>query len=185
MGTRTWSVVSGGGSINSSGLYTPPYGVGSATIQAAVGTATGKTTVTFSGQAQWYSSTDGSWNANGIWEDSSSEAVIASPPGLRGIPGDTVLFSSATGNLARLDGASPSIAAITFNNSSKNYTISQGSGGVLHFADRGNNATVTISSGKHAISAPVALDSSVVILPAAGSQLNISGGISGADQRQR
>ncbi|HTV47097.1 MAG TPA: RICIN domain-containing protein, partial [Phycisphaerae bacterium] len=44
--TFTWSVTSGGGSINSSGLYTAPGSGGYATVQAASGSVTGNTNVT-------------------------------------------------------------------------------------------------------------------------------------------
>ena len=42
----TWSETSGVGSIDSSGLYTAPYGTGSATIQAAVGGVSNTATIT-------------------------------------------------------------------------------------------------------------------------------------------
>jgi autotransporter-associated beta strand protein len=174
-----WSIVAGEGSINGSGLYSPPYADGSATVQAASGGVTGTASVTYSGQAQWNSSTGGSWSTSGDWTDTASGTTIA-PPGLRGIVGDTVLFGSATGTTASLDGTDPSLAAITFDNSGASYTISQGSGGVLHLADGGNSASITVSSGSHTISAPVELDSSLAVLPAAGSRLTISGGITGA-----
>jgi len=44
--TMTWSVISGGGTINSSGLYTAPSAAGSATVQAAGGGFTKTTSVT-------------------------------------------------------------------------------------------------------------------------------------------
>jgi autotransporter-associated beta strand protein len=173
----TWSVV-GGGSIGVNGLYTPPYADGSATVQAASGVVTGTTSVTYSGQAEWNSSTDGSWSTNGNWKDTASGTSIT-PPGLRGVGGDTILFGSATGSTVRLDGADPSITAIAFDNSSTSFTISQGTGGVLHLANSGGSASITVSSGSHTISAPVELDSSLVLLPAVGSQLTIDGGIIG------
>ena len=88
-------------------------------------------------------------------------------PGPRGVAGDTVLFSSAAGSTVRLDGADPSIAAITFS-SSTSFTIAAGSGGVLHLANGGSGARITVSSGSHTISAPVELDSNLTVLPAAG-----------------
>ena len=42
----TWSVISGGGTINSSGLYTAPSTAGTATVQAAGGGFTKTTSVT-------------------------------------------------------------------------------------------------------------------------------------------
>jgi autotransporter-associated beta strand protein len=77
-----------------------------------------------------------------------------------------------------LDGASPSLADVTFTSTSSQ-TIAQGSGGSLQLANGTGSATLTVSAGTATISAPVALASNVVVLPAAGAELTISGGISG------
>ncbi len=46
--------------------------------------------------------------------------------------------------------------------------------------NNGNSpALLTVSAGTHTIGAPTVLDSNVTLLPAAGSQLTISGGLSG------
>ena len=179
----TWSVVSGGGSIDSSGVYTPPYAAGSATIRAAVATATGTASVTYSAQAEWNSSPDGSWNTNGNWNDSLSGASI-NPPGLRGLAGDTVLFASAAaGNTARLDGADPSLAGVTFNNAAMGYTIAQGSGGGLTLQGGGTPsgpATVTVMAGNDIISAPLHLAGDTTFSAAAASSLTVNGAIDGS-----
>ena len=173
----TWSVT-GPGSINSSGLYTPPYSTGSATVRAVGGGLSAAANVTFSGQAEWNSSADGPWSGSRNWKDTAAGATIA-PPGLRGIAGDTVLFASASGGTATLDGVSPSVAGITFNSSACGYTIASGTGGTLRLANGGSDASIIVSSGSHTISSPVALDSSVQIALASDSTLIISGTISG------
>jgi autotransporter-associated beta strand protein len=90
-------------------------------------------------------------------------------------------FDSTTGATVNLDGESPSFADVMF--SGTGYTIAQhGSGGTLQLANGANSATLTIAAGSDTISAPVALQSNVNVLPAAGSQLTISGGIGGAGQ---
>ena len=181
IGSPTWSVVSGGGSINSEGLYTPPYADGSATVLAAIGAATGTATVTYSGQAVWNSSTSGSWNTNSNWMDTSGTAIVS--PGVRGLAGDTVLFDSAAGNIARLDGADPSLAAITFNNLTIGYTIAQGSGGALTLQAGGahsGSATVSVLAGNDAISAPLHLATNTVFSIASASSLTVSGAIDGS-----
>jgi autotransporter-associated beta strand protein len=48
--------------------------------------------------------------------------------------------------------------------------------------DGAGTATLTVSGGMHTISAPLVLESNVVLLPAGGSQLTISGGIGGPGQ---
>jgi autotransporter-associated beta strand protein len=173
----TWSVLAGSGSI-SGGLYSPAYANGSATVQAASGGVTATAGVTISGEAQWNSAAGGSWTNSGDWVDSSSQSIIAAP-GVRGIAGDTALFASTTASTITLDGASPILAGITFNSGSEGYTIGPGTGGALHLANGGNSASIAVSGGSQAISAPLALDSSVLVNPVAGSALGISGPISG------
>jgi autotransporter-associated beta strand protein len=176
----TWCVV-GVGNI-SDGLYTPPYASASATVRVVGGGLAATAGVTCSGQALWNSSIGvGSWNASGDWENSIAQNVIAAP-GVRGVAGDTVLFSSsAAGSTITLDGAKPSLAGLTFNSGSNGYTIAQGTGdGTLRLDNGENSASIAVSEGSQAISAPLALDSSVLITPVSGSSLTISGVISGA-----
>ena len=173
----TWSVLTGSGSI-SSGLYSPAYASGSATLQAVSGGVAATAGVTISGQAQWNSAGGGSWSTSGDWVDSISQSVIAAP-GVRSIAGDTALFGATTASTITLDGASPSLAGITFNSGSEGYTIGQGTGGTLHLNNGGNSASIAVSGGSQEISAPLALDSSVLVAPVAGSRLGISGSVSG------
>jgi len=94
---------------------------------------------------------------------------------------DGIDFNSPAGATVGLDGESPTFATVTF--SGAGYTIAQqGSGGTLLLANGADSATLTVAAGEDTISAPVALQSNLVVLPAAGSQLTISGGISGAGQ---
>jgi autotransporter-associated beta strand protein len=172
----TWSLI-GNGSLTTGGLYTPPYASGTATIEATSGTLDETATVTFSGLARWVSSVAASWTAAGDWEDSVSGSVIADP-GLRGAVGDTVLFAPSAAGTVELNGASPSLGAITFQSGSDS-TIAQGAGGSLLLSNGASPATVTVAAGADTISAPLALESNVTLLPAAGSQLTLSGGISG------
>ena len=87
-------------------------------------------------------------------------------------------FDSTAGGTVNFDGVSPSFADVTF--SASGYSIGQqGSGGTLQLGSAASPATLTVAAGSDTISAPVALDNNVTILPAAGSQLTISGGISG------
>ncbi len=128
--------------------------------------------------AQWNSASGGSWNTDGNWTDA-SEAIVAAP-GVRGVAGDTIDFSSPIASAARLDGANPSVAAIVFNSSASGFTIAEGSGGILHLAAGASSATITVASGDQTIGAPVQLDSSLIVAPVAGTRLTISGGITGA-----
>ena len=79
-----------------------------------------------------------------------------------------------------LDGASPSLAAITFNTTGGGgYTIAQGSGGTLTLNGGGSAASVTVTSGTHAISAPITLatDANIAVTNG-GDSLTVSGAIS-------
>ena len=96
------------------------------------------------------------------------------------LSGSAVAFASTPGVAVNLDGASPSLAGVTFNGTG--YTIGQqGAGETLQLAGSAGPATLIVAAANSdTISAPVALESNVTVLPAAGSQLNISGGVSGA-----
>ncbi len=176
--TFTWSVV-GSGTIDSSGNFAPPYMAGSATVVATAGTVTGTYEVTFPGSAEWTSTTSGSWDSGTVWT-ATSQAGVADP-GLRDVAGDTVIFDTSSPVTVSLDGADPSVAGISFAGSGGD-EVAQGSGGTLQLDNGGSPATVAASAGSNTISAPVALLSNVVLAPAAGSQLNVSGNISGAGQ---
>ncbi len=147
----TWTLVSGPGTLTSGGLFTPPYANGSAVVRASSGGYSATATVTFSSQAQWNAATSSSWATSGNWKDSSTSAVLAAP-GIRGLTGDTVLFAATTVATVTLDGASPTLAGMTFNNATRGYTIAQGTGGSLTL-QASTSATVSVVAGSHAISA--------------------------------
>ena len=147
----TWSLI-GGGSLTAGGLYTPPYAFGTATVEAASGPTSGTAAVTFSGQAQWFSNTAAAWTTSGDWKDTVSGSAVAAP-GLRGIVGDTILLGPSALGAVDLNGASPSLGAVTFSGASGS-TIAQGTGGSLLMNDGGSPAAITVANGSHAISAP-------------------------------
>ena len=177
--TITWTLVSGPGSLTNTGLYTPPYATGSAVVQATSGAYSASANVTFSSEAQWNAASDDSWTTGGDWIDAfTSGALVA--PGVRGVTGDTVLFPTTP--LARLDGATPTLAAVIFNNAGASYGITQGSGGALTLqgALAGSGATVSVQAGNPAINAPVHLTSNTVVGAAASTTLTMMGPIDGA-----
>ena len=177
-----WSL-SGGGSISSTGVFTPVYTTGTETIQATSGSVNGSDLVTLPGPAQWAGASGASWNSANSWT-STTFGTTAEGPGLRSVSGDGVVFNTAGGGgTVNLNGASPSVANLTFN-STASYTIATGGtgGGTLQLANGSSPATLTVSAGSHTISAPLALGSNVTVVPAAGSQLTLSGGVSGAGE---
>jgi autotransporter-associated beta strand protein len=171
-----WSVV-GAGLIDSSGNYQPPYATGSAVVKATAGSISGQTTATFPGTAQWNAGSS-TW-AGGSWIGSVSTTAI-SPPGLRGVSGDMAQFATNGGTIS-LNGANPSLAGITFAGS-VGYTIASGIGGTLNLDNGANPVTISVTTGSHAITAPVTLRSSLNISAASGSILTIAGGITGNGQ---
>jgi autotransporter-associated beta strand protein len=172
----SWSLT-GPGSLSSGGLYTPAYAPGTATVQATSGSLNNTASAMVTGQARWDSATDASWGAGGSWADSVSGTTIAAP-GVRGIAGDTVLFTTVTGGTAALDGATPALAGIAFDNATTSYTIAPGSGGSVTLQSA-SGATVSVVSGNHSITAPLVLASATTFSSAASAKLTIGGNISG------
>ncbi len=174
--TITWTLVSGLGTLSSGGLYTPPYAGGSAAIRAASGSYNATATVDYSSLAQWNAAISSSWTTNGNWIDAFTSSALAAP-GVRGLTGDTLLFASAP--VARLDGANPTLASVTFNNAASGYGIIQGSGGSLTLQGA-NTATVSVLAGSPAINAPVHLASNAAFSAAASTALTMMGSIDGS-----
>ena len=94
------------------------------------------------------------------------------------ISGNDINFNAAGGATIDLNGESLSFASVTFSTDG-NAVAQQGSGGTLDLANGANSATLTVTGGSDTIAAPVDLQSNTSVLPAAGSQLIISGDISG------
>ena len=126
----------------------------------------------YSGQSTW-SGGNGSWGtlASGF---GSNWGTNQGSPGLdAGFTGvDTATVNGAGGTVS-LDGASPSLNALTLGGSGA-YTLAQGSGGSLTLA--GTTPGIT-ASGSHDISAPLVLASGTHV--AVTGTLDLSGAISG------
>ena len=107
-------------------------------------------------------------------------------PGLDGSlsAGDSATFGSAISAPATvsLDGASPSLSAIGFDNANA-YTLAQGRGGELTLkGDGGAAATLTVTSGNHCVAVPVTLASNVSVAVSHGSDsLTLAGTLAGAE----
>lgn len=166
-------------------------GLGTTSLSSQTVTANG---VAYGGNGIWTNSTGASWGTsgtmNGSWTTdgnalNTSTYANAALPGVDGSlsAGDTATFGSAIGATpasVTLDGASPSLSAITFNNSSAAYTLAQGSGGTLSLQ---SNANITDSNGSHTISAPVAFGASNsvgVAVTNSSDTLTMSGAITGS-----
>ena len=146
------------------------------------GTTINVSGVVYSGQSTWSGSGGGSWgtlanNFGANWSGGS--------PGLdpNFQSSDTATFAGAVASGAAtvtLGGASPSLAALAFNNVAASYTLASGSGGTLHMNNGAATATITNAAGSHTIAAPLALDGNAsVTVNNAGDTLTISGPVSG------
>jgi autotransporter-associated beta strand protein len=131
----------------------------------------------FSGSGMWSAAGGGSWGVNANWNDAASAGVHAAP-GTWGVAGDTATFASGGGTVT-LDGASPSVASITFNSTTGSFTLASGSGGTLHL-NGFVSAALTDAGGSHTIAAPLAFDSAAnATVNNVSDTLTISGPISG------
>jgi autotransporter-associated beta strand protein len=91
---------------------------------------------------------------------------------------NTVLANNTTGTVS-LDGAAPSLNAITFNTTGGGYTLDAGSGGALTLASASGNATIAATSGNHTIATDLTLSSAVATTVGTGAKLTLSGAVSG------
>jgi hypothetical protein len=121
---------------------------------------------------RWAISTGGSWATAGNWSSGlptpqASHANFLSSPGL-----------TAAGSIT-LDG-NQTVGQITFDNAN-GYTISQGTAGTLTIDDSndagGVNPSITVNTGNHTISAPVALAAGLTVTTAASTSITISGAL--------
>ncbi len=127
----------------------------------------------------------GTWNLDGggTW------STIANWQANGGVPGldvgftatDTATFGSSATSAnvtVNLGGASPSLKALTFDNTTHSYTLGPTGGGILKLDNAAGTATVTNSNGSHTLGAPIELVSAAAVSVAnSGDELTISGNI--------
>jgi fibronectin-binding autotransporter adhesin len=127
---------------------------------------------TVTGEAVWTASGNGFWSADSNWD-------IGVPQNIN----DTARFGGSVAEpaIVALD-TSPILGNLIFSSTaSRSYTIAQSGGNHLTLDNGGNNASIVVSgSGSHAIAAPVVLNSDVIVSPAMGTTLSISGQLSGS-----
>ncbi len=149
---------------------------------AASGGAVTTTGQVYSGEGVWNHNGGGSY---GSLTNMANWATNGGAPGLDSnyAKDDTATFGNGvTAGTVTLDGATPSLKALTFDNASGSYTLAAGSSGHVILNNGTSAATVTGSSGSHTISADVALQSNLNASVASGASLVISGGLSGSDK---
>jgi autotransporter-associated beta strand protein len=175
------------GAINSSFAY--KFADDSALPGASASLSTGTFTVTgevYSGQSTWTGAGGGSWGTLAASFGNNWGTNQGSPgldPNFTSM--DTATFGNTVGEgtaIVTLEGAAPSLAAITFNNSNASYLIEQGTGTSDITLNGGtSNASIQDQAGSHAISAPLALETNVAVsVTRTGDVLTLSGPVSGA-----
>ena len=138
----------------------------------------------FSGSGLWTGNSSNTWSGNGNWTDANQSGVQAAP-GTWGYNDTAVLADTGgSGTTITLDGASPTLAALSFNTTTRSYTLAAGSGGTLNLSNGTKSAVLAASSGANFITAPIILTSNVSIAPASGTELMIAGDIGEAGGSQ-
>lgn len=159
--------------LNSSGTGTSGLTAASLGSQVVTVSAQG-----YSGQSIWETDGSGTWGSFDDWD---------TPGGTPGVDGslsvnDTATFGSAatTGTTVSLDGQSPALASVTFNNAAASYTISPGTGGSMTVGTSASTGAITVSAGSHSIATGLALARDTSIATSSGTALTLSGAVSGA-----
>ncbi len=151
--------------------------LGSAAANAGV---TAATVTVFSGAAKWSAAGPASWGAGANWTDTAAASVHAAPGTFSGFAAsDSTIFDGTSGGSSvLLNGATPSLAALSFTGGG--YTIAQGTGGTLALNGGAGSATVTASAGSHTISAPVQLGTDATAAVTTAASTLTLGAITGA-----
>jgi fibronectin-binding autotransporter adhesin len=138
----------------------------------------------YSGLSTW-NGTDGSWgklnSGFGVnWgSNQGSPGLDAAFANVDTATFDNTALTAGNSATVTLDGAAPSLKAITFNTTGGGYTLGMGTSGSLTLASGAGNATVTATAGSHVISADLALASATTASVATGATLNVTGALSG------
>ncbi len=139
--------------------------------------------VVYSGAGVWNNASSGTYDY-GTLSSMSNWTAAGGAPGLDSgyASSDTATFGTSTGtSTVNLNGVSPSLTAITFNNASGSYILAAGSGGSYTLNNGDSAAMLTDSNGSHEISAPVFLASNLAANVAnGGDTLTVSGVVSGS-----
>ena len=133
----------------------------------------------YSGHSFWNLATGGVWSNVANWD------FLGGIPGLDGIlsTNDSAIFgagpTSGTTTIS-LAGANPTLAALTFSNSSASYIIAPGGGGTLTIGGTNQVGAISVLAGSNTISAPMVLGNVVVMnVSNASDVLVISSAMSG------
>jgi autotransporter-associated beta strand protein len=185
------------GTLSTAGTYTQAYSIGTQDSASYVGaTVNGTLTYTvtgqvYSGNSTWATNGSGAW---GTLTGTGTNTFGTNWGATQGSPGldsgftqtDSATFGAVAGNTTAtvsLNGASPSLKAITFSTTGGGYTIAQGTGtGSITLSSTGT-ATITdtgTGSASHTISAPIVLASDLSTTVNPTDKITLSGSLSGS-----
>ena len=180
--TITATLVSGQGQGSYSQNFTYTLGDDS-TLNGTNNGNLGSVTITvngnvYNGQGIWGANPGGSWGTFTNW------TLPGGYPGLDGDASinDTATFGSTLTGTASLDGVSPLINSLSFNNSSGTIAQGTGSGSVTLRANQNLVApAINVTGGTPTVSAPMVFQDTVTAtISGANDRLTISGAITGA-----
>ena len=142
----------------------------------------GTNVVTVSGLAY---SGQGTWQGgNSDWTDGSTEAHWSRWERLGGIPGkdaalsfgDTATFAGGSAISVRLNGLSPEVAALNFDNSS-GVSLTRAASENLTLGLSVASAGINVSAGRNTVYVPIALQQNLQVDVAAGASVDFRGGL--------
>lgn len=126
---------------------------------------------------------EGIWNVNGsgLWSNGDPNATGGNWINYKPtIAGDAALFGSIITAPATVSVDTPhTVGYMRFDNTNA-YTIGSGASSNLTFDNGTSIAVITVTSGTHVIAENITMASTVSVSPATGTQLTISGNLSGA-----
>ena len=132
----------------------------------------------YTGRASWNKSTGGVWQSFDNWDGTGGK------PGVDGAlsTNDTATFGAglSESDTISLDGATPVLTAMTFDNANARYTIARGTGGSITLGTAQHAATVSNVAGSHKVTAGVTLARDTEFATAAGTSLEVAGAIDGS-----
>ena len=156
------------------GEFTTSGAVVNASLVSGLNDPKGIAVVSVPVNGTWTNGSGGNWSGSGNWSS-------GNVPGFSGL-GDTATFGAAatsgTAVTVTLD-TSPQLSAMTFSSTSS-YALQGGGTNFLTLSATSGAALVTVSAGSHTIACPLVLASNTNFASVSGTQLTLSGAISGS-----
>jgi len=173
--TASYTVLTSANPINTNGFGISAVAIGKLTLTPTINANTITITPVLS-EGTWNQTGGGDWSIGNPGGPSAPNWDNYKPS----VAGDAALFGAAITTPSTINVDSPqSIGYLRFDNSNA-YTIGNGASSNLTLDNGVSAAIVTVTSGSHTIAENVSLASDLVISPAIGATLSVSGNLTGA-----